>query len=322
MTCHLIKAAPLLLFLLLPVHAQSGNAKNDQRQKNANATQNATPKTVPTQTSPQTADKPATKQPDREYPVNVSKIPDVTIHRDLIDYLMLVLTAVLAIVGIVGTCYALQTLRAIKTEVRTAVIALKHSASLAHAAQKVAEGVLVNANIAKQHADAVMQSERAWLLIREDKIQEPYLVPPVGARAELFSHCIFFLRNSGKTPALVVAERYEMQISNDWAAPPQPERIYGLVIDPTRSPYIIPQDESTPREANLVSGFITEPELERVNKRENLLWLCGFIRYRDVFERDNADLHETRFCYVWETRTNAPKPYWHPAGPDEYNKQS
>jgi hypothetical protein len=234
---------------------------------------------------------------------------------------MLVCTILLTVVGIVGTCLALQTLRAIQTEVRAAVAALKHSSTLARAAQKVAEGVLVNANIAKEHADAVTRSERAWLLIREDKIRDPHLATP-EVSAKQFAHCIFALKNSGKTPALVVSEKYEMQVSNNWDPPPQPERIYGLAIDPARSPYVIPQDETVGRQAPLISGFITQDQLALINEKKNLLWLCGFIRYRDVFDSGKAELHETRFCYVWETRTTAPVPYWHAAGPDEYNTQT
>lgn len=52
--------------------------------------------------------------------VSLVSIPEVRTEqrKDVLDWLMLFFTAVLAITGIVGTCYALQTLRSIQTEVR------------------------------------------------------------------------------------------------------------------------------------------------------------------------------------------------------------
>ena len=308
-----------MLFLLLPVHAQSGNAKNDQRQKNANATQNATPKTVPTQTSPQTADKPATKQPDREYPVSVSKIPDVTIHRDLIDYLMLVLTAVLATVGIVGTCYALQTLRAIKTEVRTAVIALKHSASLAHAAQKVAEGVLVNANIAKEHADAthktvdtMMIGQRAWIIVTMGVV--PDFTPEPGKLQILWISPTF--TNCGKTPARIVRIRAREEEIPNGQQLPEPPIYEGVGVSPARfdgTAFLPPNASIQPINIGMVpAAFIA------IRQGHPVLYLYGFVDYLDVYDRQWT----TRFCFIYHIQSgfNPISEGFYVGGPAVYNE--
>lgn len=176
----------------------------------------------------------------------------------------------------------------------------------------------VSANAAKESADAVMRGERAWLLVQEGRTQDPYIVPP-DAAPDRFSQCICFLKNSGKTPAKIIGEVFEMQIGESWDAPPQPERVYGTETD--RNSSMIPQDDTVARYIPFSGGFVSQSDFDSISKMRKILWLCGFIRYRDVFERRGED-HETSFCYLWETRTTAPKPFWRAAGPADYNKQT
>jgi hypothetical protein len=198
-------------------------------------------------------------------------------------------------VGIVGTWFALRSL-------------------------KVGEKA---AKAAELNAQAVIDAERAWLLIPQDKIQAPYITPwdQESVQPLRLTHCIFWIRNGGKTPALVLMEKYEMQIGDSRATPPSPDRVYG-VTSKMFNPYLITPEETSPRESGLMTGLISPSELRLIKKdKTSFLWLCGFIRYGDVFNatKEGAE-HETRFCYLWETHMNTPEPFWHVAGPTEYNK--
>ena len=180
-----------------------------------------------------------------------------------------------------------------------------------------------NASAAKLSAEALIRSERARLLV--DNIHDPYLVPIEGTpiHDQRLSHCFLFVKNFGKGPATVVAVRFELQISDRLTAPPYLQ-LYDLKPNsPTVTPFVVPQGESWPAEAQLMpSGrFITPSELAEVPGKPSLFWLCGMIRYYDVFERKD-DEHETCLCYLWETRLNTPKPIWRRAGPATFNKST
>lgn len=71
--------------------------------------------------------------------VTVVSIPEVRIdqRKNVIDWLMLVFTAALAVTAVFGTCYALKTLRVLRHEARIAVAALKQTGKLANAADEM-----------------------------------------------------------------------------------------------------------------------------------------------------------------------------------------
>jgi hypothetical protein len=59
-------------------------------------------------------------------------------------------------------------------------------------------------------------------------------------------------------------------------------------------------------------------ECESVTKGLRFLWLCGIVKYLDVFERGLDSEHETRVCYVWERRMKTP--FWSMRGDAHCNK--
>jgi hypothetical protein len=124
--------------------------------------------------------------------------------------------------------------------------------------------------------------------------------------------------NYGKTPAKVLTEKTELQISESLVTPPDPE-VYK--VDFSRAnPYMLPQGVSMPAQAVLAPfGFIKLSDRDAIRNKSKFLWLCGFIRYSDTFERKKVVEYETRFCYLMETRMDA-DPFWKPAGPGEYNR--
>jgi hypothetical protein len=224
----------------------------------------------------------------------------------------------LALIGMGGVFVAIFTLKSIHHQ---AIQARKQT----HILKNSAETAEKSADAAYLNAQAVINSERPWLLIQRDEHKDSITKPNFFPLEETMSgqqratYCHVFIRNYGKTPAKVIAEVLELQIGENRSEPPDP----GVFSKPKRIDNdIFPPEETLAGEAWLTpQGIIKLSDRDAILTHKNkFLWLCGLIRYRDTFERENAPEHETRFCFVYETWTNAPEPRWTPAGPKEYNK--
>jgi hypothetical protein len=170
---------------------------------------------------------------------------------------------------------------------------------------------------------AIIAENRPWLLIPSGQsgngIQEPLLVPVEENMGQRMTHCIFFTKNYGKTPGKIFASKAEMQIGDSPTQPPDAS-VYDMQ-EAAHNFIIFPPGEQVASEADLAPiSFIKEVDRDKILNKGKFLWLCGFLKYRDTFERENAPEHETRFCYLYETRLNSPKPFWRLAGPSEYNR--
>jgi len=207
-----------------------------------------------------------------------------------------------SLIAIVGTGVAVGTLIAIRDE-----------------ATKIKEV----ANAATRNAEALMLGDRAWLLMKktltQDVVQDPELLAPeeVSARGQI-PHCIFTIKNYGKTPARMIAWRYELQVGNGASTIPDLS-IFDMSKLPIYTPDMVPQSASIAQQAEFRIAPSPQDFLD-IGNGTKFLWLCGTIWYEDTFERGQASKHETVFCYLWETRTTSPKPAWIPAGPREYTR--
>ena len=198
------------------------------------------------------------------------------------------------------------------------LLAIHREASIAN---DIAVAARNNAQAAKASADAIIVENRPWLLMSE--IMVPYLVPAVEATpgAERFSYCITMTKNYGKTPARVTTLWGRLEIGESPTTPPK-----DLVVEigrtaPIPQTYVFPPGETKAAEAMLSSGFISPEARDNVlTNKTKFLWLLGFVKYRDTFEREPSIEYESRFCYLYETRLNSPAPFWTPAGPPEYNR--
>jgi hypothetical protein len=179
----------------------------------------------------------------------------------------------------------------------------------------------IAADAGKASADALIRGDRAWLLI--DDVKPPFIVPvnnqsdPTRPRA---SHCLYYFKNVGKTPAKLTAWKNDLYIGNSADDPPASATSSYDLGSVVFNPGMIPQGgekQISPEDARLDTGFITPQELTEINTQNKFLWLCGILTYEDVF--DERVRHETRFCYLYETRIGAAPPPWRLAGPSEYN---
>ena len=209
-----------------------------------------------------------------------------------------------SLVAIVGTIVAVCTLLAIKRE--------------AIEIQDVAKA-------ATKNADALMLSDRAWLLMErtltQDQVKDPALLTVEEmASSQQSSHCIFTLKNYGKTPGKMIAWKYELQVGSNPGTIPDTS-VYDMSNLPVLTHDIIPQGASVAQQAEF-RILPTNQTIADIQNGIQFLWLCGFVKYVDTFERGNESQHETVFCYFWEVRMSTPKPFWRPFGTAEYNKAS
>jgi hypothetical protein len=99
----------------------------------------------------------------------------------------------------------------------------------AKTAEKAAEAAYLN-------AQAVINSERPWLLIQreehKDSITKPNFFPLERTMSgqQRATYCHVSIRNYGKTPAKVIAEVLELQIGESRSGPPYP----GVCSNPKR----------------------------------------------------------------------------------------
>jgi hypothetical protein len=177
-----------------------------------------------------------------------------------------------------------------------------------------------SADAALSNAKAAIASERPWLLIEKDNIQEPHLNPidtqPSGESHH--SYCEFYVRNYGRTPARVLSEKAELQISNNPSKPNDPD-VFN--VDWSRKNiFMLPQGERIVAKAPVPPlGYVKSEELREIRSKQKFIWLCGYVRYSDTFDRNGIAEYETKFCYLWDSDVENPRPHWRLAGPPEYS---
>ncbi|MGO9516979.1 MAG: hypothetical protein ACLPND_08045 [Candidatus Korobacteraceae bacterium] len=226
--------------------------------------------------------------------VTINAIPPIDVKRDWIDYASPIIGILLFLVG-----------------AATGGVILYQSVQTKIAAQAGRD----SAKAAERNADILAASERAWVLV--DNIQEPFLQPldsmPFGGQR--LTHCIFFLKNFGNSPATIVAAKFEMQVGDRRDIPPSAALYDMAPLTLNQNPYIIPQSTKPwPNEAKLTPQAFIRNAAERdeiIVAKAKFLWLCGIVRYFDPFVREREE-RETRFCYMYETLMGSP--FWKPAG--------
>jgi hypothetical protein len=185
------------------------------------------------------------------------------------------------------------------------------------------EANVAAANAAYLNAQAVMKSQRAWILVED--IEREYLVPFEGQDIQQIqpSYVPFTFRNYGETIGRVIAWKFGLYITDIVDEPPaEAYDLTGLVFNP----YIIPkQVEAARRVARLENGTggdgtIRKSEMDRIISKtsyDKMLWLCGTLKYEDVF--DPKIIHKTVFCYRFHKWLILREPFFR-TQVDKYNQ--
>jgi hypothetical protein len=182
---------------------------------------------------------------------------------------------------------------------------------------------------AKIGAEAVMLSERAWLLLHGEKIGMPMFMADSTDSTRITVSCYVAFENCGKTPAEAILWVFELTIGDSPIKPPSLEIYTTNVTDKTsgQTPFPIgPGRLGYAVADSKLTGFISPADWDDYCAGKKFAWLCGVARYRDVFKRKTRFLgrrfeeHETRICLVYQKFTNALGGRWALGGPEGYNR--
>ena len=200
---------------------------------------------------------------------------------------------VLAIVGYAGIMLALSALKKIERQTRST--------------ETTAAAAAVSAQAALLNAQAIIDSERPWLLIT---------VEPSPRNENSFT---VMATNRGRTPATIVATAEGIKFAVDEAHLPEiPE--YREAGAP-RIPIILLSGESTS-----IKSFSrdegrkiceTDERFKRVANWEEKAFIYGKVVYRDLIAPDEKQIHETTWC-CWYIHGRQ-KSGLVLAGPPDYN---
>lgn len=187
----------------------------------------------------------------------------------------------------------------------------------------IVQSALLRSSVKAAHksADALMDSETAFVSIKADKV---ILTHEMGK-----TYVTYPLANIGRTVAFIFSGESLLQLGPDSMAPPDPS-LYGWLGDNLPADFLLPGNGSSNSMTFLsipgepAPGTTKEPfTAKRVSSDEQLkiqsrlltLWSYGFVRYRDIFGRK----YEMRFCHRLEPML-APQPGFIVAGPSEFNR--
>jgi hypothetical protein len=143
------------------------------------------------------------------------------------------------------------------------------------------------AEAALLYAKAIINTERAWLLVHDVVAGGDTME---GDPPRQFTYRI---RNYGKTPGKLIGIKAELQVGDDPDFPPDESILFELKGAPAVDFILTPEGTSLARESD-TSGF-SEDERKAITSGESYLWACGSLHYRDAF----AEVRITPFCYQW-----------------------
>jgi hypothetical protein len=158
-----------------------------------------------------------------------------------------------------------------------------------------------NAIAAKKSADALMNIERAWILIEKIEING-FAGPPDQEKIVSFS-C--HAKNYGRSPAMItgVVSKLEVRAKRDASDAPLNGDIYETIF-PQGDPRIVPPERSfwfEPNESMILTP-VQADAVQLLGQGREFIFAHGIIRYLDAFGRKS----ETRFNYRYEVTYFAP----------------
>ncbi|MDR5729930.1 MAG: hypothetical protein RB191_21160 [Terriglobia bacterium] len=173
------------------------------------------------------------------------------------------------------------------------------------------------ASAALEHANHIVASERAWVLVERVTMTSGGIDRPEGIQ-QVFIHCA--ARNYGKTPARVLglnALLAEGPISDPEAT--WNDRLYDFTQKSTPTWVITPNHAKALHDS--VPGFFANPDeiLHPPEREGNAHFIHGVIRYWDMFSESDR---LTRFCYRWDKQGAPLGEGWHVAGAERCNQET
>jgi hypothetical protein len=221
----------------------------------------------------------------KEKPIDVRS--DVV--KDWMDRLNWVLTAILVVIGALGVRYAKKTLRVIQGQLTEIQAAGKQT-------DQMVKHAGIQAEAAKTSAEALIHSERAWVVI--DKVYPPKLMVQLyglsGGGANQF---LFDIKNVGRTVARLGTLRTMWRVlPRNSGLPDVPDLgpIEGESTDlvPAHGRVLAPGETVDGLAAPIYEVFDDE-KIKNIKNGSMILWVYGRIKYFDFAGQERV-MH---FCY-------------------------
>lgn len=265
---------------------------------------------------------------DTEQSVTISKLPPVSVHRDWVDCISIFLTLALAIIGALGVCLAIRTLKTLehhagimsKQAAATTVVAeAANATAIAVEAQNAtlketlgaikrqADTVERQTAILQQSIDVVIDKERARISVTvEDLITQPEFI----VRFEVRCYC----------PTLAL----DVQGFVEAYATDKATRMISRMTD-IGIPKIV-EISRVIKSSVPVNKFEGGPTREKFLTGEVSVIFHGNITYRDVFQRSNDASHKVMFRHKWTGKPSKiqgdPLGFWKIDGNPEENSET
>lgn len=199
--------------------------------------------------------------------------------------------------------------------------AIRSQAKAAHRQADIARDA---ATAAEKSADALINSERAWIVVDDISPPPEVLMPqPSPGPLMVMTFGVRF-KNCGRTIARPTDGRIRFHtVETTGGLPPIPD--YGAKGDVHGLPpgRIIAPNQTFGGGALLEETMLSHEQITAIKQHTLSLYFYGFIAYRDFV----GDDHEMRFCYVYRFPTGLilkglDKDEFIPGGPEAYNQST
>ena len=181
---------------------------------------------------------------------------------------------VLVILGYVGVMLALSTLKKVERQTRVA--------------EAMVEAAANSAQAALLHAQAVVDSERPWLVIT---------VEPSINNKNAFT---VLATNRGRTPARIISTLEGVKIAPDEAQLPETPEYDEVVSSAPLVPIILLTGESTTLKSfsrdDASALPKTQEEVRRLETWDDKIFIHGKVTYRDLIAPPDRQIHTTDWC--------------------------
>jgi hypothetical protein len=161
----------------------------------------------------------------------------------------------------------------------------------------IAIAAFIQASASKMAANAVIHSERAWVVVEIPITDRNLIIPRYQSECPVMVMCA--LKNKGKTPAFILeAAEGIAVIEKSEDLPKRPEYDKTRLMEwGGRGIPISPESGF----ARYVSCRVQDPI--RIHEGSADLWVFGYVKYRDVFNRTSIFrrcIRETRYCFKYD----------------------
>lgn len=261
-------AIAVLLAIVLPIHGQEKTPEPNPKQNPNETVEKKSPETVSVSVINSVGQQASQGKSD-----DTNNYSDSYLHHLLMPETLANIG--LFVVGVIGVCVALRTLRNIERQTKSGKTA-------ADAARDGAKAALLN-------AQAVINAERPWLLVDVESGKGP-----MGGFK-------IYVKNKGRTPAMITAARVGgMRVKNITYLSKEPPYGSGSLVEDL----IVMPDEKPLIES------ISEESMNKMLDRdahlqpwEGQTFIFGIVLYHDLADPTPDRIHETRWIVLHQGHT-------------------